>query len=167
MRESLSREVRSCTSHCDRSSYSLSICMLDRHLHIILKVKKIQKYTRWTGPQPVKPFIFVTWPMVAGPQTGRIPHTKQSRASWERWLGRIPCCCCLRISRPQQDLYPLYLGSICLKTPKILKTLKSTKSGNHPIFGQTISGFHRSGLPFTKSTAILIKILLVWPRSKF
>ena len=102
MQESLRREVRTCASHCDRSLYASLICILDRHLHIILKVKKIQKYTQWTGPQPVKPFIFVAWPTVAGPQTGRIPYTKQSRANWERWLGRIPCCCCLRISRPQQ-----------------------------------------------------------------
>ena len=36
-----------------------------------------------------KTFYFVTWPTVAGLQTGRIPYTKQSRTSWERWLGRI------------------------------------------------------------------------------
>ena len=51
--------------------------------------------------------------------------------------------------------------SIFLKTPKILKTLKSTTTGNHPIFGQTTTGFHRSGLPFTESTLTLVKFLLV------
>ena len=52
------------------------------------------------------------WPTVVEPQTGRIPHTKQSRASWEHWLGKIPCCCCLRISRPQQKNSPLKKGSV-------------------------------------------------------
>ena len=89
MHEGLRREVRTCASHCEDSLHSLSIYMLNRHLHIILKVKNT-KYIRWTGPQPVKPFIFVTWPTVARPQTERIPYTKQSRASWEHWLGRIP-----------------------------------------------------------------------------
>ena len=102
MWESLRRELRTYASHCDHSFHSLSICILDRHLHIILKVKKSQKYIRWIGPQPVKPFVFVTWPTVAGPQTKHIPYTKQSWASWEHWLGRIPCCCFLWISMPQQ-----------------------------------------------------------------
>ena len=61
----------------------------------------------------------------------------------------------------------LAFPSIFLKTPKILKTLKSNKSENRSIFGQTTSRFHRSGLPFIKSTATLVKLLLVWPRSDF
>ena len=88
--------------------------LLIRHVHIILQVKKkIQKYIRWTRPQSVKPFVFVTWLTVAGPQTERILYSKYSWASWERWLGRIPCCCCLQISRPQQKPIQTLYTSTC------------------------------------------------------
>ena len=98
----LRREVRTCASHCDYSLHLYHPALLIRHLHIILKSKN----TKYTVDQAAtsKTFVFVTWPTVARPQTGRIPYTKQSWANWERWLGRIPCCCCLRISRPQHNL---------------------------------------------------------------
>ena len=64
-----------------------------------------------------KTLCFVIWPMVAGPQTGRITHTKQSLASWERWLGRIPYCCCLRISRPQHLLNSTHEGILKCVVP--------------------------------------------------
>ena len=48
-----------------------------------------------------KTFVFVTWPTVVGPQTERIPYTKQSQASWEHWLGESLAVDFLRISRPQ------------------------------------------------------------------
>ena len=144
MQESLRWEVRTYASHCEHSLHSQSICILDRHLHVIIRTKNTKIYTWWTGSQLVKPFILVTWPTVAGSQTRRIPYTKQSRASWERWLGRIPYYCCLRISRPQQD--PTLLLKIRLFTeeeffseprPGLISSPKSKLGIKFKAFGWT------------------------------
>ena len=40
----LRREVRTCASHCDAPHYLYQSAFLDRHLHIILKYKKLKIY---------------------------------------------------------------------------------------------------------------------------
>ena len=83
---------------------SYHFAWLIRNLHIIHYVKKYKNSVDRAVTS--KTLCFVSCPTVAGPQTRWIPHTKQSRASWESWQGRIPCCCFLQISRPQQDQRP-------------------------------------------------------------
>ena len=121
---SLRQEVRTCTSHCDYSLHLYHPASLIRHMHIILK-SKLQN-TRWTGPQLVKPLFLLLWPTVAGPQTGWIPHTKQSWTSWERWLGRISYYCCLWISGPQ------HMGSSPMSAGWKIPYMDSTK---HHVLG--------------------------------
>ena len=48
---------------------------LDRHLHIILKHKKL-KYTRWTGPYPVRHlFCYLTYGSRTANQTNSLDQT--------------------------------------------------------------------------------------------
>ena len=90
----LRREVRTCASHCDCSLHPNHPTWLSRHMHLIHKSKNT-KYTRWTGPQPIKPcFVALTYGSRTANRTDSLYQTVNGlvgNVDWGESLSVVTC----------------------------------------------------------------------------